>query len=253
MRFFFRMKENRKKLLDVFQEVDLSSPSLPKHFLPALFHMDACSPSGDFPATFLFAVVRRTSAPFTCLAAARKTSDLLLITMPFSPQRRDHETKRSEEAKWNVASSLRPSIIRTNMHAHVQCAGAWSPLGAHGEPSSLCSTKNTESRGQNNLYLLNKTLKDHRATSCSPPIPLLPFTTPLTHTPLPPHTQAHTLKGLVNVSKLHIRRRSQTINLKDTHRVPAGFSRFCSVNTSLARSLSSQNQRGRGREEREGG
>lgn len=32
------------------------------------------------------------------------------------------------------------------------------------------------------------------------------------------------LKGLVNVSKLHIRQTSQTINLKDTHRVPAGFS-----------------------------
>ncbi len=31
------------------------------------------------------------------------------------------------------------------------------------------------------------------------------------------------LKGLVNVSKLHIRQTSQTINLKDTHRVPAGF------------------------------
>lgn len=31
------------------------------------------------------------------------------------------------------------------------------------------------------------------------------------------------LKGLVNVSKLHIRQSSQTINLKDTHRVPAGF------------------------------
>ena len=44
--------------------------------------------------------------------------------------------------------------------------------------------------------------------SCSPPLssPLLPA-----------------LKGLVNVSKLHIRQTSQTINLKDTHRVPAGF------------------------------
>lgn len=94
-----KMKEKRKNLLDGFQDVDLSSPSLQKHFLPALFHMDACSPSGDFPATAFFAVVRRTSAPFTRLAAARKTSDLLLITMPFSPRRRDHETKRSEEAK----------------------------------------------------------------------------------------------------------------------------------------------------------
>lgn len=39
--------------------------------------------------------------------------------------------------------------------------------------------------------------------------------------PSPPSPPA--LKGLVNVSEPHIRRTSQTINLKDTHRVPAGF------------------------------
>lgn len=63
---------------------------------------------------------------------------------------------------------------------------------------------NSEGQGQNNLYLFNKTLK----TIMPCPLPL-PFSS--------------ALKGLVNVSKLHIRQRSQTINLKDTHRVPAGF------------------------------
>lgn len=42
--------------------------------------------------------------------------------------------------------------------------------------------------------------------------------------PPPPLQFSPALKGLVNVSKLHIRQSSQTINLKDTHRVPAGFS-----------------------------
>lgn len=67
---------------------------------------------------------------------------------------------------------------------------------------------NSEGQGQNNLYLFNKTLK-----SIMPCPALLP--SPLPFSPA--------LKGLVNVSKLHIRQTSQTINLKDTHRVPAGF------------------------------
>lgn len=60
------------------------------------------------------------------------------------------------------------------------------------------------------------------------------------------------LKGLVNVSKLHIRQTSQTINLKDTHRVPAGF--FLTPHASVVLTPSFlQKRRVEGRQAREGG
>lgn len=59
------------------------------------------------------------------------------------------------------------------------------------------------------------------------------------------------LKGLVNVSKLHIRQTSQTINLKDTHRVPAGSLLTLLASVVLTPSFL-QKRRVEGRQAREG-
>lgn len=86
-----------------------------------------------------------------------------------------------------------------------------SPHSAHGMPwlAFWLSYTKQWTVSQNNLYLFNKTLK----TIMPCPAPFFPL----------PLSFSLALKGLVNVSKLHIRQTSQTINLKDTHRVPAGF------------------------------
>lgn len=99
---------------------------------------------------------------------------------------------------------------------------SWMPMACPSSPSHWLPP-NTGGLGQNNLYLLNKSLKT--VMQCPAPSLLALF---------PPFPSA--LKGLVNVSKPHIRRSSQTINLKDTHRAPTGFFFpdffcFCSVNT----------------------
>lgn len=86
---------------------------------------------------------------------------------------------------------------------------SWMPMACPNSPSHW-RPPNTGGLGQNNLYLLNKSLKT--VMPCPAPSLLALF---------PPFPSA--LKGLVNVSKPHIRRSSQTINLKDTHRAPAGF------------------------------
>lgn len=134
----------------------------------------------------LSTAVRRTSAPFIRLAAAWKTFDLLLITMPLSPRRRDHENKEEERSK--MKRGFKPQTLNhAHRYAHAHTL-RWCLVPTRCPWRALLALlhQNTEGRGQNNLYLLNKTLKDRRATSCSlpsfPSSPPPPYPNPPTHT-----------------------------------------------------------------------
>lgn len=88
-------------------------------------------------------------------------------------------------------------------------------LGMSRHTLTLTSNQTRVGQGQNNLYVFNKTLKPVSST----------LSLPLTFLFFPPSSLLClplALKGLVNVSKPHIRHTNQTINLKDTHRAPAG-------------------------------